>query len=221
MIRLYAVDDSDEYLDSLEAIFKIHPNLELAKSFNEVGDEGGIEELIDDIVSVKPDVVLMDLCFKLKNRPNDFGIELTKRIVKRLPDQKVIIFAADPENDQELVQRIKRSFHAGATAYLRKEYPNNWLEGINETVQGRSFVGPAFMEKILATFKKGKAFGLNEREIEVLYFIAEDKTVSMVADAMNIGKHGVNFHVKNIKVKLEVQTLQGLIAKAFRYGIIF
>ena len=221
-ITLFAVDDSDEYLDSLCQIFKPYAEqYDLVKTFSALEDEDGVEEMIDEIYRLKPDIVLMDISFVIKSRPDDFGIELTQRIIKRVPEQKVIMLSGDNLNTNlEQLQKIRRSFRIGAIAYLRKNTPLAWFEAIKETIQGHLFIPPDISRVILQCFSEGNTFKLTEREIEVLHLLSQDNNLREIAKLMNIGYDGVNFHVGNAKVKLGVTTLQGLVAKAMRQGVL-
>ena len=220
MITLYLVDDDDKYLDSLESYIKLTSEFEISGSFSEVENDEDIEEMMERIEFGKPDVVLMDISFSLKNRPVDFGIELTRRIRSRCPEQKIIILAKDLDDDDELYEVIKRSFRAGATAYLSKSDMEKWPEGIKETINGDLYITPKLHKVLLNGIRVASSLGLTKREVQAIYSLSMDNRIKAVAKDMGLTFDGANFHIRNAKVKLDVQTNQGLVAVALRKGVI-
>lgn len=217
---IYAVDDNDAFLQTMDAGLQLFPDLKIVGQYSAVEEEDDIEELLETIEMVKPDVVLMDLDFSEKNRPVDFGITLTKKIKKRCPNQIIIMLATDLDNDLDQHQKIKQSFQAGATAYLRKASPNQWYEAIKETVQGDKFVSPELLKKIEEQITKTVPLGLTAREVEAIYHLSMDLGIREVGGKMGLKFDGANFHLRNAKMKLGVKTSQGLVAAAFREGVI-
>ena len=225
MIKIFAVDDSDQFLDSLASFFAPFPKqYSVVGLFSALQDEDGIQEMLDTFMMAKPDIVLMDFSFDLIQRPVDFGIVLIKRILEKRPAQKIIMLVGDQfDEDDQLMTPLKRSFQAAAVAYLRKDEPHTWMESIRETVLEHSpkhlipdTIIPVFVESL----KKGRDLHLTMRETEAIHYLSADKKVKEVADLMEIGFDGATFHLENAKVKLGVKTLQGLIAQAFRFGIV-
>ncbi|MFN0016179.1 MAG: DNA-binding response regulator [Saprospiraceae bacterium] len=226
--RIFAIDDDDNYLRSLEGLFKPYAKrYELVGSFSDVGDDDGVADMLDTIGVRRPDVVLMDYSFLMVRRPDDFGLELTRKILKKVPSTKMIMLVGDQDDpDEKRTNKLKRSFNAGACAYLSKGEPLHWLVGISEAMNGDQFIDPDTLKVLVGSFKAGQAFGLTAREMEVIKYLGEDKIVKEIADVMkgadgrSIAVHGVNFHIKNIKVKMSAYTLHGIVAKACRGGII-
>lgn len=60
---------------------------------------------------------------------------------------------------------------------------------------------------------------LTPTELNVLKFLAEDKTPSDIATITGASINTINRHSANIKRKLEVRSLYGAVAKAIRYGL--
>ncbi|MCC6459584.1 MAG: response regulator transcription factor [Saprospiraceae bacterium] len=224
-IKLFAVDDSDQFLDSISNFFEPFPKqYELVGRFGDVREEEDIEDLLETIEATNPKLVLMDFSFDLVGRPDDFGIELTKRIMKKFPALRIVMLVGDDmDNDKAILNKVKRSFQAGAVAYLRKSEPHTWLECIRESVIHPDMAAelpPSVREMIVKNMREGNRFHLTTREIQAIYLLSEDKKVKEVAAHMEIGFDGANFHLDNAKVKLSVTTLQGLVAMALRSGII-
>ena len=219
-ISLYLVDDDNEYLTSLEEYVKIYPDFEIASSYSALETDGDVDDMIEDIKHWKPDVVLMDVSFAQCGRPLDFGITLTQKVKASFPDQKIIMLASDLENDHKQYEVIKRSFRAGATAYLSKSDVPNWPEGIKETMNGHKFVSHNMNGALLADFDVAEQYNLGSREIEAILLLSQDMRIKAIAKEMGMTFDGANFHIRNARMKLDVKTNQGLVAKALRESII-
>jgi len=233
MIKIIAVDDSKEYLQSLEQLFSPHSNrYHLAKSISEMKDEYNIEYLLKQIKEIQPHVVLMDLSFAIYNKPHDYGIELVRRILLKHPDQKIIMLVGDDNDDDQIRwEKIRRSFEVGAMAYLAKRDIALWMVAINEVVNGDSYASQSTLKTIIKNIrgKNKNAFStykLGKRQLEVLTHLSKDKTLQQVADSIrgengkSITIHTVNFHLRNIRAQFNANTLHGVVAKAIRENLI-
>lgn len=60
---------------------------------------------------------------------------------------------------------------------------------------------------------------LTHTELNILKFLAEDKTPADVATITGVSINTINRHSANIKEKLEVKSLYGAVGKAIRYGL--
>jgi DNA-binding NarL/FixJ family response regulator len=95
-------------------------------------------------------------------------------------------------------------------------------------VKGESFVDPDSAQVILKGLSAdaNSEIKLRGRHIEVLMHLAEDLSTQEIAAKMVDGNgnpltiHTVNFHIKNLKGRLNCYTLHGAVAKAFRANII-
>lgn len=230
MITIVAVDDSKPYLSTLQSKFEPYKDkYNLAYCFNIFEDEDNIDFMLQKMGKIEPDVVLMDLSFVHANRPSDYGIELVRRILNKYPRQKIIMLVGDDDaSNEERWNNIQRSFAAGAYGYLSKESIRNWRAAILDVVEGESYVNDRAMKAILNGLRMSiePGYQLTPRQREVLVHLAADKTIQQTADSMTgadnktLAVHTVNFHLRNVKGRLNCKTLHGLIAKAIRNKII-
>jgi DNA-binding NarL/FixJ family response regulator len=229
---IIAVDDDESYLDSLKQFFSKHTDkydLSSANCVFKLQDEYNIEYMLEKIENVQPDVVLMDFSFTLAGRPHDFGIELVHRIKMKFPDQKIIMLVGDDdEQDQVRWDKINRSFNAGATAYLGKKDITNCMEAIDEVVKGDVYLSESAQKAFFKAMKEngGAKEILTLRQREVLKLLSEDYSIAETAARLlaegkkSVTPHVVNFHIQNIKQRLNTRTLHGSISKALRENII-
>ena len=82
-VRVLIVDDHDGFRAALASAVALVEGMEVA------GEARSGEEAVDAAVSLRPDVVIMDL-----SMPGISGIEATRRIRKRLPGMPVVILTA-------------------------------------------------------------------------------------------------------------------------------
>ena len=115
--RIFIYDDSKERRDSLKAL------LLLNDEFKFVGEAMNCKNVILDIETHYPDVVLMDI-----NMPEVNGIEGLRQIKMHHPDVKVLMQTAFDDSD-----KIFTSIKNGASGYiLKNDKPQRILQAIEE-----------------------------------------------------------------------------------------
>ncbi len=102
-IRILLVDDHQVVREGLRRM------LELESDFHVVGEVADTKEVLNQVESLSPQVILMDI-----KMPGLSGIELTRQVKQKYPSCNVIILTL---YDEYLTQAIT----AGATGYLLKD----------------------------------------------------------------------------------------------------
>ena len=77
-----------------------------------------------------------------------------------------------------------------------------------------------FVPEFYITDDSHRETSLTSREREVIEGLSKDQTVKMIAEVLRISPFTVQDHIKNIKQKLDVHTPGGIVAQAFREGLI-
>ncbi|RKX82817.1 MAG: DNA-binding response regulator [Spirochaetes bacterium] len=209
------IDDHPTVREGLKSIVKRDEALEI------VGESGSGEEGLFLVHKLKPDLVLLDLSLKGID-----GIEITKQILKDLPDIKVVIISVHSK-----INYIKEAFLAGAKGYIIKESaPDKLLEGIQKVLKGNyymdSYVSHEVVQELLLEKKhveepKRDAYGsLSSREQQILRFLAEGMQTKEIASKLFISVKTVENHRANIMRKLNVKNIVELIKYAAKIGII-
>jgi len=185
--------------------------------FECIGSFANCNQLTENIIETKPDVVLMDI-----EMPGISGIEAVLQIREIFPDIKILMETIFDDDE-----KIFDSICAGAQGYILKNTPPaRILESIREIYEGGAPMSPSIASKLLTMVKlKGAAplkesFNLSERENEILKCLVEGMSFKMVADTCFISIDTVSSHVKNIYKKLQVHSKSEAVLKAIRGKIV-
>jgi DNA-binding NarL/FixJ family response regulator len=201
-IKVFIYDDNESRRDSLRALIDLTPEMEFLSSAPDCSN------VIDDMETYCPDVVLMDI-----NMPNVNGMEGLALIKEKFPRIKVLMQTVFDDSE-----KVFCSIRNGASGYiLKKDPPQRILQAICEVSEGGAVMNPGIAQKVLDFFKpKQLEHPLSEREKEVLILLADGLSYKMVADRLGLSFHTVNTHTKNIYEKLHVASLGEAIAYYYK-----
>jgi NarL family two-component system response regulator LiaR len=165
----------------------------------------------------RPDVVVMDVVM-----PELDGIVATRRIVKELPDQIVVILTGADDDDEIGLQALR----AGATGYLSKDLDIDALPRALEGARmGEAVISRRMTKRLIEHVRRGpdSAAGmrpvrspLTAREWEVLDLLRDGRSTEAIADDLVLAIETVRSHVKNILRKLDVRSREEAVAAADR-----
>ncbi len=164
------------------------------------------EEAREYILTLRPEVVLMDVHLNAK----ETGIDLIHELKPQLPDTQFMIFSVFEDEDT-----IFEALRAGATGYLIKQTdPPEILAAIQELSEGGAPMSGKIARKVIAAFQEntnGKNPSgsanlktLTSREREVLEQLAKGLIYKEIAANVNLSPETVRKHVYNIYLKLHV-----------------
>jgi len=212
-LRILLADDHTVMRTGLRALLERQPNLEV------VGESENGRETVELAGSLRPDVVVMDVCMPILN-----GIEATKTIVSKHPTTAVVILSMHADESY-----VMRALKAGARGYLLKDSAAvDLISAIHAVSQNKSFLSPKvsriLVEDYVRVLKQKGAVDsydlLTSREREILQLLAEGKANKDVATDLNISPYTVETHRRNILEKLNLHNPAELILYAVRKGII-
>ncbi len=205
------MDDHEVVRLGLKSLLDARPDIEI------VDDVGTADEAVRKAHAHRPDVVLMDI-----RLPGRSGIEATERIVKELPDTKVIMLTSYAE-DEMLFAAIR----AGAVGYVLKQVGTEDLIRTIEAVErGEGSLDPALTQRVFSEIRKSirmqdaTAFAeLTEQELRILALVTEGKTNREIAEALYLGEGTVRNYVSRILSKLGVSNRAEAAAYAVKHNI--
>jgi DNA-binding NarL/FixJ family response regulator len=162
---------------------------ELVDRGYEVTVEHDGREGLAAILRIMPDLVLSDI-----SMPAMSGFELLERLIALAPrfsKMPFIFLTALTDRDNELKGR-----KLGADDYVTKPIDFDMLATIIE----------ARLAGIARNSLWPKSVALNDREIEVLTWVARGKTSTEIAQILDLAKRTIDFHIDNAREKLGAAT---------------
>lgn len=156
-------------------------------------------------LSEKPDIVVLDI-----NLPGVSGFELLRRILKRDPDAKIIVFTM---NDDPVF--AARAIERGARGYLTKnEDPKTFVRAIRAVAAGERHLSNSLALKLAFAdqkFASNPLDALSGREIEVLRNLAEGKDMAEIAHILKVSYKTIANNCVLLKRKLGARSKADLL----------
>jgi DNA-binding NarL/FixJ family response regulator len=202
-IRALIVDDHPVTRDGLRTALELSDEVSI------------VEEAIDRVENLAPDVVFMDV-----RMPGIGGIEATRKIRQVSPDTRVILFTVDESRNA-----ISEAIQAGVSGYLLKDASAEELvDAAKHAIEGKAVIHPqltrAFIEEVQLAEKRPDVAPLSKRETEILQKVAYGATTKEVARDLDISPHTVKTHLERIFEKLGANDRAQAVAIAIRTGIV-
>lgn len=191
-ISLLIVDDHEVVRIGLKALFDSYEHLEV------VGQAANAQEAIDKALTLKPDVVIMDV-----RMPGISGIEACREIRSQDPGIKVIMLTSYADDEAVLASLL-----AGAEGYvLKKVWSGDLIKAIEKVYRGEKLMDRQEVEQLKNRLKQSappELAELTEQEKKVLALIAEAKTNKEIAQCLFISEKTVRNYVSSIFRKLNL-----------------
>jgi len=170
--------------------------------------------LVEAALSLKPDLVILDITMPLLN-----GIDAAREIKKHLPEMK-LLFVTMHANPAYL----QAALDAGATGYvLKSSAREEILTAIERVLRDQLFITPGVGPKSLSAradpARVAASLHLSPREREILQLVAEGKSTKEVAHVLSISQRTVAFHKDNLKRKLGLRTTAELTKYSLDEGL--
>ena len=205
-IKVMIVDDHAVVRSGLSAFLLAFDDLE------HVGDATGGADAVSQCMSLRPDVILMDLVM-----PEVDGAEATRRIKEACPEVQVIALTSYKEDDL-----VQGALKAGALSYLLKNVSADELAGaIRAAYAGRSTLAPEAAEVLIkAATESPQEDGLTRRELEILELMVAGDSNPDIAEKLFVSRSTIKFHVSNILMKLGAATRTEAVAIALQRKLV-
>lgn len=183
-----------------------------------VGEASDATEAMSGVEKVKPDLILMDISLE-----GTSGIELTKNILAKHPNMRVLIISMYDESVY-----VDRALQAGAKGYLMKrEVTDHITTAIRKVLGGEIYVSDRWKERLAQQYAVRKSGGteaedfssqkLSDRQLEVLQLLGQGYSTKKIADTLHISVKTVESHYATIKVKLDLANSNELIQYAVKW----
>jgi len=173
-------------------------------------------QAVELVLHYRPDLVLMDVVM-----PELDGIAATRRIVKNLPDQVVVMLTSGDDDEVGLA-----SLRAGAAGFLTKDVDVDVLpRTLISALSGEAAISRRMSMRLVEHLRRAPEGGsglrpvrsaLTPREWEVLDLLSEGRSTDQIADALVLASDTVRSHVKHILRKLDAHSREEAVAAAER-----
>jgi DNA-binding NarL/FixJ family response regulator len=208
-LRIVVADDHAVVREGIRAL------LSAVDGYDLVGDVGTGSEAVRAAVTLRPDVLVMDI-----QMPGMTGIEATREISRVAPEVGVLMLTMF-EDDESVFAAMR----AGARGYVLKgAAPSDMIRAIAAVAAGEAIFGTGVARRALAYLTVPRpadtAFPeLTPREREVLGLIATGLANGAIASRLSLAPNTVGNHISNIFAKLRVASRAEAIVRARSAGL--
>ncbi len=209
MKRLVIIEDQTAIREMLAEMVR------LDNQFKLVGEAGDGQTALQLCLDVKPDVAVLDA--KL---PGLNGVDLLRRLGKRLPNLRVLAFSG-----YENPVLVREMIEAGAHGFVEKTAGlSEFRRGLEMVAAGGTYFGPAVAALLRDVVAHPTASGspdfLTDREREILKLVVESHSSKDVAAKLGISMKTVDNHRSNLMRKLNLHDVASLTRYAITIGLI-
>ena len=207
---LWLIEDNSTFRSSLAR------GLERSGRFSCTGSFASAEEALAAVnPALSPQAILIDV-----GLPGMDGIEAMLCLRKALPEAALIVLTVFEDED-----KIIRAICAGARGYLLKTAPVSEIAAaIDDVLAGGSPMNSRIARRVLDVFSRlvpqQRDYGLTPREKEILQLMIAGHIKKEIAVSVGLSVHTVNTHMRNIYEKLQVNTVNGAVAKALKERLV-
>lgn len=203
-IRLLLADDHVMFAQGLETL--------LQDEFELLGRVENGQELVDATLSLKPDVILVDISMPVLN-----GFDAVREIKARGSEPKIIFLTM--HDDATL---LAEAFRCGASGYILKQAAGEELiDAIRKVADGNNYVSPLVTNLPAGPLSvKSQKTSITPRQREVLELISRGLTMKEIASQLNISTRTAESHKYEMMQTLGVETTAELIRYSLRLGLI-
>ena len=209
MIRVLIADDHELFRAGLRLLLETKQDIEVA------GEAGAGHETISLCLELKPDVVLLDL-----DLPDLDGIEVTRRLLHKLPDLRILVLTMFDSEDY-----AQRLLNEGAAGYMVKgTSPGELPDAIRKVAAGGAYVTPSISDRITARSAAARdgdiLSALSTRELQVLIKIAAGQSVSEIARDLQLSSKTVETYKARTMNKMRLRNVSDMTRFALQHGLI-
>lgn len=194
-ISVVIVEDDKDISVLLQQIVGSAEDLDLLGTF------GDAESCALKLPELLPDVVLLDI-----GLPGKSGLEFLEQ-ARGLTGSSQFLMCTVFDEEDKIFECLKR----GATGYIIKSSsPDTILSAIREIAAGGSPMSASIARKVVSAFSATQPAAeldqLTAREKEILFLLDKGLRYKEIADKIFLSVETVRTHIRNIYIKLQVQS---------------
>ena len=190
-IRIVMIEDDEIIREGYALLIGQVEGYSVVKSYASFDD--AVKTIMDDA----PDVILLDI-----ELPGTNGIAAIPKLKKMLPGAHILILTVY-ESEKQIFEALAN----GASGYLTKNTPAaKIIESIKEVREGGGPMSVNIARMVIKSFQRNQESPLSKRETQILEQIADGKSRGQIAKDLFIDLETVRSHIKNIYLKLDVNS---------------
>lgn len=206
-MKVLLVDDERLIRSGLAILLESYDDVEI------VGQASNGQEAYEIVLKHEVNVVLMDI-----RMPEVDGIEGTRLILKNKPQVRILILTTFQDT-----QYIEEAMNLGASGYLLKDSSHEEIyEGLKLALADKVVLDKSVSQHFTASLTPKQdlsQFDLNNKEIEIICWIARGLNNEEIAEKMHLSKGTVKNNVSYILSKLALRDRTQLAIFAFENGL--
>jgi len=209
MVRIVVCDDHAIVREGLKQILSGQPDFEV------VAEAADGHEALKRVRELEFDVLLLDM-----SMPGKSGVELIKQVKSEKPKLRILVLTMHEEH-----QYAVRAIRAGASGYLTKEGASAQLvTALRKVASGGAYISAEVAEQLALNAMPDSQgplhASLSDREFQVFRMIAEGKSVSEIAERLNLSVKTVSTHKANVLQKMNMTNQGELIRYALENNLV-
>jgi len=167
------------------------------EGFYVVSSYPSFEDASKNILNDDPTVILLDI-----ELPGTNGVDAILLLKKKLPKCYIIMLTVYESEEQ-----VFNALSNGASGYLTKNSPiSKIIDSIREVCEGGGPMSTNVARMVIKSFQKNQQSPLSRRETQILEMVSEGKSRSQIAHDLFIDTETVKTHIKNVYIKLDVNS---------------
>ena len=208
-ISVFLADDHRVLRDGLRILLESQADIQV------VGEAENGNKAIENILAIKPDVVVMDITMPELN-----GIEAAQIIHEDLPEIGIVILSIHSD-----LEHIFRALQAGAQGYILKESAGSEvISAVRSVFAGRRYLSPSIRDMVMEAYMQNRHVQspleqLSMREREVLQLTVEGYSSAAIAEKLTLSPKTVETYRSRLMGKIGVRDLPELVRFAIKHGI--
>jgi DNA-binding NarL/FixJ family response regulator len=204
--RLLIADDHTMFSEALCAY--------LEKTFDVVGLVADGRTMLQEAVSLAPDVIVADISMPLLN-----GLDAARRIREQTSEVKFVFLTMLDD-----LNLAAAALELGPVAFVLKRSGGlELLKAIEQILLGRSYLSPNLrVGDWVAAKARARQFSrdLTKRQRDVVQLFAEGRPMKEIAGILRLSEKTVEFHKHHIMESFDIKTNADLVLFGLKHGLI-
>lgn len=196
--------------DNLPLRVSVEQYLEIQGGYGIVFSSARVDRVLCQVYDTMPHIILLD-----EHLEDTSGIQAIPALKAKFPETFIVIVTGD--EDPEL---IVKALENGASGYLNKPFSLSQMGEVFRSVREKgSFLQPEATTRLITLLSQKKASTenlydkLTPREKETAAMLMRGMSYKEIADQLGVTFFAVNYHIKNIYLKCDVNSAGQLIFK--------